>query len=339
MTTHNPLVRVSGKIVELPAGDSVGGALAGASGTNGINGGAVTIGYTFDTTTTDADPGGGKLRLNNATQNTATAIYADLLDTLGSDWTTVIDTFDDSTNTVKGSIRLVKSGDASKFLTFNVTAITTATGYRKITISNTGSSSSSPFANADTILLCFDRAGDKGADGGAGGGDFVRITETVTSSSQASVTFSSIASTYRDLQVRVRARCTATAVTVDLLVRLNSDTGAHYDYEQMSFYSNGSGAAQAVAQTSWKMAEIPAASAPANAAGAAIIDIYDYRGTTFYKAANSRWNGQNGTGTFSQGVGVNGGTWRDTSAVTAVDVFFSSGNFVNGSIVTLYGVN
>jgi len=74
MTTRNPLVRIGGKIVDLPASDSISGAMAGSNGTNGTNGGATTISYTFDTTTTDADPGGGKLRLNNATQNTATTI-------------------------------------------------------------------------------------------------------------------------------------------------------------------------------------------------------------------------------------------------------------------------
>lgn len=174
MATRNPLVRINGKIVELPAADALGGALAGLNGDDGMDGGAITIRYTFDTTTTDADPGGGKLRLNNATQNTATTIYADLADSSGADWTTALDTFDDSTNTVKGSIRLVKSGDATKFLTFNVTAVTSASGYRKITVSNTASSASSPFSNGDAILLCFDRAGDAGADGadGTGGGAF-----------------------------------------------------------------------------------------------------------------------------------------------------------------------
>lgn len=166
MTVRNPLVLIPGgnpQIQELPAGDTLGGAAAGVDGTNGTNGGAITIAYAFSTTTTDADPGNGALRLDNATQNTATHIYADLNDSSSVDWTSVLDTFDASTNTVKGSIRLVKVGDATKFLTFNVTARTTATGYRKFTVTNTGSSSASPFANNDSILLCFDRAGDAGA--------------------------------------------------------------------------------------------------------------------------------------------------------------------------------
>jgi hypothetical protein len=227
MTTRNPLVLDGdGKIVELPTGDVIGGALAGTNGTDGIDGGAITIKYTFDTTTTDADPDSGKLRLNNATQNTATSIYADVLDFLGSDWTSVIDTFDDSSNTVKGSIRLVKSGDASKFLTFNATAVTTATGYRKITVSNTGSSASSPFSHGDTILLCFNRAGDKGADGASG--NAWTLVETHTASSSASLEFTSgISGTYDEYELVLLGFVPA-STPVDLYMTFSTNGGSSY---------------------------------------------------------------------------------------------------------------
>ena len=60
----------------------------------GAPGGGITIQYTFSTTTTDADPGNGNLRLSNATQNAATTIRTDLLDSGGMDWTSVLDTLD-----------------------------------------------------------------------------------------------------------------------------------------------------------------------------------------------------------------------------------------------------
>src|SRR5262249_8141842 len=92
----------------------------GPTGSTGAAGGAITIAYTFDTTTSNADPGNGKLRLNNATENTATATYADLLDSAGSDWTAVLDTLDASTSTVKGQLRLSNANDPTKCLTFNL---------------------------------------------------------------------------------------------------------------------------------------------------------------------------------------------------------------------------
>lgn len=136
---------------------------------SGVFGGAVAIPYTFSTTTTNSDPGSGNLRLNNATQTSATAIYADLLDALATDWTAVLDIFDDSTSTIKGMIRLVKADDISKWLIFDVTALVSPSGYREITVTNVAGSTASPFANADSIVLCFTPTGDKGTAGVSGG--------------------------------------------------------------------------------------------------------------------------------------------------------------------------
>lgn len=140
---------------------------AGAAGTDGLAGGAISIPYVFSTTTTDSDPGSGNLRLSNATQASATVIRADLLDSGGTDWTAVLDTLDDATGTVKGHIRLFKSDDATKWLVFTVSALATPSGYRNVTVANVGSSTTSPFANGDPITLAFSRAGDVGASGTA----------------------------------------------------------------------------------------------------------------------------------------------------------------------------
>ncbi len=128
-------------------------------------GNAIAIAYTFSTTTTDSDPGAGKLRLDNATQNLSTTIRADLLDAAGATWTTVLDTFDDSTSTNKGQLRISKVGDATKWLTFDLTAAASPSGYRNFTAAVTGSSAASPFANNDAVVLAFTRTGDRGAAG------------------------------------------------------------------------------------------------------------------------------------------------------------------------------
>ena len=121
----------------------------------GVGMGAYAIAYTFSTTTTDADPGNGVLRLSNATQNLATVIRADLLDSAGATQTPVLDTFDDTSGTIKGYIRLVKASDSTKWLFFSVSAVATPSGYRNITVANIGSSAASPFANSDAIVLSF----------------------------------------------------------------------------------------------------------------------------------------------------------------------------------------
>lgn len=140
----------------------------GVTGPTGIYGGAISIPYTFSTTTTDADPGNGLLRLGSATQNTATVIRADLLNSDGATVTAILDTFTTPTSTVKGFIRLVHRYDPTKWIDWSISAVASPTGYRNITVSVLASSAASPFANADPVLLAYDRTGDKGDTGATG---------------------------------------------------------------------------------------------------------------------------------------------------------------------------
>ena len=59
---------------------------SGSSGTSGADGsfGGATFDYTFSTSTGVGDPGTGKIRLNNSTQNAATAGYIDITDDDGT---------------------------------------------------------------------------------------------------------------------------------------------------------------------------------------------------------------------------------------------------------------
>jgi hypothetical protein len=144
-------------------------------------GGAYAIPYVFDSTTADADPTAGLLRLSSATQNASTVMRLDLLGAGGIDWTSVLDTFDASSSAVKGQLRLAKMGDATKFLTFNVTARAAPTGYRNMTVVNTGGSSASPFIAGDAVMLFFTRTGDMGVAGSVAW----RVTSIVSSATPA----------------------------------------------------------------------------------------------------------------------------------------------------------
>ncbi|HYD58977.1 MAG TPA: hypothetical protein VEC35_01385 [Noviherbaspirillum sp.] len=129
---------------------------------------AFAIPYTFDSATTDEDPGAGKLRLNQSAQDTSTAIRVDLSGADLSTYTDLIDSFDDSTSAVKGQIRLVKMADPTKWIDFNLTAKGSESGYRNLTVVKVASSSGSPFTNGDSLLLLFTRTGDKGETGNPG---------------------------------------------------------------------------------------------------------------------------------------------------------------------------
>lgn len=129
------------------------------------SGTVASIPYTFSTTTTDSDPGSGNLRLDNAIQNTATTIRADLVGADGTTWTDVLALLDDSTSTVKGFIMLQELGTGTNWLMFSVSALASPSGYRNITVACVASSAANPFGNGDSILLKFSRTGDKGETG------------------------------------------------------------------------------------------------------------------------------------------------------------------------------
>jgi len=140
----------------------------GATGPRGFAGGGAAIPYLFSTNTGDMDPGNGRLRLNNSTQSSATEIYADQLNSGGDSVADLIDAIAAGTSTVKATGRLFDAATAAKWIAFNVTGVTTKSGYRALTIEVTGSSASTPFTNNDPLILDWSPTGDKGDTGETG---------------------------------------------------------------------------------------------------------------------------------------------------------------------------
>jgi hypothetical protein len=174
----------------------------------------------------------------------------------------------------------------------------------------------------------------------------VLISEVVTSASQASVTFSSIPTTWRDLEVRVRGAGDAAAGNVNVLVQLNSDTGSNYaQWSKQSNSTNsagGAGTIEAVAVQSTSTTSIfggylSAATSAANAGSFAEFTIPDYKGTTFHKALSGRSVLRISDTLGGYYLVEVSGYWKNTAAVNAVKVFLNSGNFANNSVVSLYG--
>lgn len=127
---------------------------------------AQVVGYDFSTTTTMADPGSGNIRFNNATISSVTAIAIDDLDKNGVDQSAYIALWDDSTNTVKGTLVLRTSG--GDVASFNITGLADNSGWFEVAVTHVASSGT--FSAAEDVFIGFTRAGDKGADG-AGSGD------------------------------------------------------------------------------------------------------------------------------------------------------------------------
>lgn len=97
-------------------------------------GGDMGFRYTYATPTGDSDPGAGTLRGNNATLSSVTQLYVDLAEYGGTDVTAWLDSLDDYPGSIKGIVRLSSQSDPTKWIEYTMTAWTTATGYRKLTV-------------------------------------------------------------------------------------------------------------------------------------------------------------------------------------------------------------
>lgn len=155
-----------------------------SGGTTGLTGSSATsFKHTYDSASiVDADPGAGTFRLNNATIGSVTQIFLDVLAYDGTDITDYIDSWDDSTNTVKGTLVLRSQITPTIWATFNVTAITSASGYRKVTVTYVDSAGTLPTTAGD-IWSSFVRAGDVGPTGSTGSTGATGATGTLNAQS------------------------------------------------------------------------------------------------------------------------------------------------------------
>src|SRR5690606_20171155 len=92
--------------------------------------------YQFDDTTTDGDPGEGKVRFDNATFGSITELYFDTTDYSGGDATAWLDALDSSSDLAnKGTLFIQLLEEPGTYREFIVTgAVVDGTGYRKVPV-------------------------------------------------------------------------------------------------------------------------------------------------------------------------------------------------------------
>jgi len=164
-------------------------------------------------------------------------------------------------------------------------------------------------------------------------GDFNSIATINGNGSTATITFSSIPSTYTHLQVRVMARVAAGGE--DLTLQFNGDTGTNYTRHRLT--GNGTAAAAAGNASTTGITTLGSAGMPTAASTYAvtIIDVLDYANTNKYKTARML-SGQDSNG--SGGVDFTSGVWMNTAAITSLTIYALSSNFPTASSFALYGI-
>jgi len=159
---------------------------------------------------------------------------------------------------------------------------------------------------------------------------------TATPTSGNTVTFSSIPSTYKSLQLRISYTGTANVV---LRARFNGDTTVgNYTTHQLGgdgigVYASG----QDIAGLLPIVGTMAGIGTVATYPNLGIVDIIDYTSTTKYKTVRS-FNGGDANSTSSGNVNLASGLWINTAAINSIAVVTLGGSYATGSVLSLYGI-
>lgn len=157
---------------------------------------------------------------------------------------------------------------------------------------------------------------------------------TITlASAAATVTFSNIPGTYRDLILEFNHRVDSTATAADSFLRFNGDTGNNYNHVFMS--GNGSTTSSASGTRTYLETNIDDTSIFTRNQ----IQIFDYAQTDKHKSGLMK----EGLATFA--LFQRAFRWASTSAITSISFTaadrLGSGtpdNFAAGSVFSIYGI-
>jgi hypothetical protein len=163
-------------------------------------------------------------------------------------------------------------------------------------------------------------------------------TSCVVSSPGATVSFSSIPSTYNHLEI-IETAANSGSTAVDIYMQFNGDTGAHYTRQFLNASGSSVTAGQNASTAQAAIANVPGTGAPSGNADTAIITIPLYAGTTFLKNAYSAHMDVAGSSVGALAAAVSGFQWSSNAAITSIVLGGLSGNFVAGSTFQVYGIN
>jgi len=176
------------------------------------------------------------------------------------------------------------------------------------------------------------------------GGSYDYIDHTVVGSGGASsITFTSIPSTYKHLQIRFMARDTSTYAVGcnDFAFRFNGDTGSNYSWHRL-FGDGTTAASNGYASQNYGasvLGIIPGDLNTAGAYGAGFIDILDYANTSKYKTIRLLGGTDDNSGSSSRSrLTLTSNAWLSTSAITSIECYLPSSTMKQYSHVSLYGI-
>lgn len=161
----------------------------------------------------------------------------------------------------------------------------------------------------------------------------------VGSGGSASISFSSIPSTYKHLQIRYLARDTSADNDGNsVILRFNSDSGTNYVRHYMLGTGTSALSGAVTSTTGIDGGLIQGGGGLATCYSAGVIDILDYTSTSKYKTVRSLSGNSTNASTAVNYVEFESGLWLNTAAITSVTISSNSGNLAQYSSFALYGI-
>jgi hypothetical protein len=166
---------------------------------------------------------------------------------------------------------------------------------------------------------------------------YTLISSNTLSSSAASVTFSSIPSTYTDLVLKVSARNTEAVTINQLNVAFDSNSG-NTAHSRTQLSGDGSAAASSRQSNNSIITVVDvinSANSTANTFSSYDIYIPSYTASQNKPVSLDTTTEQNATLSYRI---ITAGLWRNTSAVSTIILSGGGGSFASGSSFYLYGI-
>lgn len=167
-------------------------------------------------------------------------------------------------------------------------------------------------------------------------GAMVPIASTTFAGSTSDVEFTNIPQTFQDLYFVVYGRGTFAATQVLVQSYANNDFSTIYSTTRLEGDGTNAYSNRQTGNAGFQYGYIPSANGTAGAFGSITGHILNYKNSTTFKTAISRFaDDRNGAGT----TGLYVGLYRSTAPITRLGIAtYGVGNFAAGSQITLYGI-
>lgn len=281
---------------------------------------------------------------------TLLAIYNGLYEVIGN-YATTATAAGTTTLTVSSPRRQVFTGTTTQSVVLPVTSTLPYTGYQyEIPNKSTGivtvkSSDGSVIyaipANTTAKFMCILLTGTTAASwssdwSGAsaapsGGASHVISSQTVVGSAVATISFPGIAATWKNLRIEYNALVDSGSWDV-IRMRFNADAGSNYDSTTLLTVGTTLTGAESIGATSMSLTR----AAQVGAASGFII-IPNYAATILKKNVVAQGYSESAESAGAPMLVSAGGHWRNTAAITQIDLTFAGTNWEVGSQLTLYG--